>query len=109
MAKKKSKKATEDVKEKEVIIVEEEKEVEPKKEVEETVEEKVVEEKPEIEKAEISEPIIVESKDRKVKIIPMKNLSNIFIGGTYYNFKKNVDQRVPPDVERILRERDLIK
>ena len=48
-------------------------------------------------------------KERTTTVTPMVDLNNVFIGGKYYNFKKGVDQKVPLDVERVLRERDLIK
>jgi hypothetical protein len=48
-------------------------------------------------------------KERTTTVIPMVDLNRVFIGGKYYNFKKGVDQKVPLDVERVLRERDLIK
>ena len=48
-------------------------------------------------------------KERTTTVIPMVDLNRVFIGGRYYNFKKGVDQKVPLDVERVLRERDLIK
>ncbi len=48
-------------------------------------------------------------KERTITVTPMVDLNNVFIGGKYYNFKKGVDQKVPLDVERVLRERDLIK
>ena len=44
-----------------------------------------------------------------MKVVPMRDLNNVYIGGVYYTFKKGVEQRVPEDVERVLRERDLIK
>ena len=48
-------------------------------------------------------------KERTTTVTPMVDLNRVFIGGKYYNFKKGVDQKVPLDVERVLRERDLIK
>lgn len=48
-------------------------------------------------------------KERTTTVIPMVDLNRVFIGGKYYNFRKGVDQKVPLDVERVLRERDLIK
>ena len=48
-------------------------------------------------------------RERTTTVTPMVDLNNVFIGGKYYNFKKGVDQKVPLDVERVLRERDLIK
>ncbi len=48
-------------------------------------------------------------KERTTTVIPMVDLNRVFIGGKYYDFKKGVDQKVPLDVERVLRERDLIK
>ena len=48
-------------------------------------------------------------KERTTTVTPMVDLNRVFIGGKYYNFRKGVDQKVPLDVERVLRERDLIK
>ena len=48
-------------------------------------------------------------KERTTTVTPMVDLNRVFIGGKYYNFKKGVDQKVPLDVERVLRERDLIR
>lgn len=48
-------------------------------------------------------------RERTTTVTPMVDLNRVFIGGKYYNFKKGVDQKVPLDVERVLRERDLIK
>ena len=48
-------------------------------------------------------------KERTTTVIPMVDLNRVFIGGKYYDFKKGVAQKVPLDVERVLRERDLIK
>lgn len=61
------------------------------------------------EELKVVEPITVAEKNPMVKVIPMKDLSNIYIGGKFYSFTKNVEKKVPADVERVLRERDLIK
>jgi len=68
-----------------------------------------VEETDKVEKVTIIDPIIVKKKVELVKVVPMRDLNNVYIGGVYYTFKKGVEQRVPEDVERVLRERDLIK
>lgn len=68
-----------------------------------------VEEADKVEKVTIIDPIIVKKKVELVKVVPMRDLNNVYIGGVYYTFKKGVEQRVPEDVERVLRERDLIK
>ena len=68
-----------------------------------------VEETDKVEKVTIIDPIIVKKKIELVKVVPMRDLNNVYIGGVYYTFKKGVEQRVPEDVERVLRERDLIK
>lgn len=68
-----------------------------------------VEETDKVEKVTIIDPIIVKKKVELVKVVPMRDLNNVYIGGVYYNFKKGVGQKVPLDVERVLRERDLIK
>jgi hypothetical protein len=68
-----------------------------------------VEETDKVEKVTIIDPIIVKKKVELVKVVPMRDLNNVYIGGVYYNFKKGVEKRVPEDVERVLRERDLIK
>jgi len=68
-----------------------------------------VEETDKVEKVTIINPIIVKKKVELVKVVPMRDLNNVYIGGVYYTFKKGVEQRVPEDVERVLRERDLIK
>ncbi len=67
------------------------------------------EEKVEPKEIQIMEPIVVKKKVELVKVVPMRDLNNVYIGGVYYTFKKGVEQRVPEDVERVLRERDLIK
>ena len=68
-----------------------------------------VKETDKVEKVTIIDPIIVKKKIELVKVVPMRDLNNVYIGGVYYTFKKGVEQRVPEDVERVLRERDLIK
>lgn len=68
-----------------------------------------VKETDKVEKVTIIDPIIVKKKVELVKVVPMRDLNNVYIGGVYYTFKKGVEQRVPEDVERVLRERDLIK
>lgn len=88
---------------KEVIVKDKKDKVE---EVKETKKEKP---EKEVEALEVSEPIIVTEKNPMTRVIPMVDMNNVYIGGKYYKFKKNVEQRVPVDVERVLRERDLIK
>ena len=68
-----------------------------------------VEETDKVEKVTIIDPIIVKKKVELVKVVPMRDLNNVYVGGVYYTFKKGVEQRVPEDVERVLRERDLIR
>lgn len=82
--------------------------IELNKEVQEEKKGKV-EETDKVEKVTIINPIIVKKKVELVKVVPMRDLNNVYIGGVYYTFKKGVEQRVPEDVERVLRERDLIK
>jgi len=82
--------------------------IELNKEVQEEEKGKV-EETDKVEKVTIINPIIVKKKVELVKVVPMRDLNNVYIGGVYYTFKKGVEQRVPEDVERVLRERDLIK
>jgi len=82
--------------------------IELNKEVQEEEKGKV-EETDKVEKVTIINPIIVKKKVELAKVVPMRDLNNVYIGGVYYTFKKGVEQRVPEDVERVLRERDLIK
>jgi len=42
-------------------------------------------------------------------VTPKQNLRNVFIGGTYYNLSADVKVKLPADVVRIFRERDLIR
>jgi hypothetical protein len=42
-------------------------------------------------------------------VTPKQNLRDVFIGGTYYNLSANVKVKLPADVVRIFRERDLIR
>ncbi len=82
--------------------------IELNKEVQEEEKDKV-EETDKVEKVTIINPVIVKKKVELAKVVPMRDLNNVYIGGVYYTFKKGVEQRVPEDVERVLRERDLIK
>lgn len=54
----------------------------------------------------ITEPVIPESMNKEV--IPTSNFHCV-IGGVRYEFRKNQKQKVPADVERVLREADKIK
>lgn len=57
------------------------------------------------------EEVIIEAvvpKAMNVEVIPTSNF-HCNIGGVRYTFVKNQKQKVPADVERVLRERDKIK
>ena len=103
-----SKKKSAKVEKVEVLELEEEK-VEQKEKAEKPKAQEKKEEKVEPKEIQIMEPIVVKKKKEYVKVIPMVDMRNVYIGGTYYNFKKGVEQKVLEDVERVLRERDLIK
>lgn len=68
-----------------------------------------VKETPKVEELKVVEPLVLDRKDQTVKVIPMQDIDNIYIGKTYYDFRKNVEVAVPVNVKRILKERDLIK
>jgi len=105
-----SKKKSAKVEKVEVLELEEEKVEQKEKPVAEKPKaQEKKEEKVEPKEIQIMEPIVVKKKKEYVKVIPMVDMRNVYIGGTYYNFKKGVEQRVLEDVERVLRERDLIK
>jgi len=67
-------------------------------------------EQPKVKETKLEEVVVEEivPKAMKVEVIPTKDL-HCDIGGTRYQFFKNQKQKVPSDVERVLRERDLIK
>lgn len=52
--------------------------------------------------------VAADSKDDLVVVRPRADLPRCSIGGTWYAFRKGQDVEVPKDVERLLRERDLI-
>lgn len=59
----------------------------------------------------VEEVVVTETvvpKAMNVEVIPTSNF-NCHIGGVRYTFVKNQKQKVPADVERVLRERDKIK
>ena len=65
----------------------------------------------ETKEAKVEEVVVTEAvvpKSMNVEVIPTSNFS-CDIGGTRYTFVKNQKQKVPSDVERVLRERDKIK
>jgi len=48
----------------------------------------------------------VEVKSKNVYITPLRNMNNVYIGGSWYDFKKGVKQKVPRNVKEWLEEKE---
>lgn len=59
----------------------------------------------EVESANIKDPEEVIAKSKKVYITPLRDMNNLYFGGTWYNFKKGQKQKVPRSLRDWLEEK----